>query len=79
MEIMYDQGSELIGHEFRKSLIEMEYRIIAKPSTSGNSMSNAVLERIHKIIGNLVQTFNITQHYIDEYEPRSGILAASEF
>ena len=22
MEIMYDQGSEFIGHEFRKSLIE---------------------------------------------------------
>ena len=24
-EITYEQGSEFIGHEFRKSLIEMEY------------------------------------------------------
>ena len=36
MEITYDQGSEFIGHEFRKSLIEEEYGIIAKPSTSRN-------------------------------------------
>ena len=28
MEITYDQGSEFIGHEFIKSLIETEYRII---------------------------------------------------
>ena len=42
-EVMYDQGKEFIGHEFRKSLIEMEYRITDEPSTSRNPMSNAVL------------------------------------
>ena len=45
-EIMYDQVSECIGHEFRKSLIEMEYRIVAKPITSRNPMSNVILEWI---------------------------------
>ena len=44
-EIMYDQGSEFIGQEFRKSLIEDEYGITSKPSTSGNPMSNAILEQ----------------------------------
>ena len=34
MEIMYDQGSEFIGHEFIKSILEKEYGITAKPSTS---------------------------------------------
>ena len=34
MKITYDQGSEFIGHEFRKYVIEEEYRIVAKPSTS---------------------------------------------
>ena len=43
IETTYDQGKEFIGHEFRKSLIEMEYRITAKPSTLGNSISNVVL------------------------------------
>ena len=33
MEIIYDQGSEFIGHEFRKYLIEIEYGIVARPST----------------------------------------------
>ena len=30
-EITYDQGSECIGHEFRKSIIEEKYRILSKP------------------------------------------------
>ena len=33
IEIMYDQVSEFIGRNFRKSLIEDEYRITAKPRT----------------------------------------------
>ena len=42
---MYKQGSELIGHELRKYLIKKEYGITDKPITSGNPMSNAVLEK----------------------------------
>ena len=43
-------------------------------------MSNAVLERINKVLGNLVRTFNIsTQTYIDENDLWTGILAAAVF
>ena len=56
---MYDQGKEFIGHEFIKSIIETEYGITSKPITSGNPMSNGILEWIHQVIGNLVRTFNI--------------------
>ena len=43
-------------------------------------MYNAVLERIHQVIGNLVRTFNIsTQTYVDKNDPYMGILAAAEF
>ena len=43
-------------------------------------MSNAVLERIHQVLGNLVRTFNIsTQTYIDEDYPWTDILATAEF
>ena len=34
MEVMYDQGSEIIGHEFIKPLIQKENGIIPKPRTS---------------------------------------------
>ena len=44
---MYDQGKKFIGNEGRKYRIEIEYGITAKPITSINTMSNAVLERIH--------------------------------
>ena len=47
IEIKYDQGKEFIGHEFRKYLIKMEYKITAKPITLVNLMSNEILERIH--------------------------------
>ena len=42
-------------------------------------MSSAVLERIHRVIGNLVRTYNISQTYIDEDDPWLGILAAAAF
>ena len=42
-------------------------------------MSNAILERIQKVLGNLVRTCNITQTYVDKDEPRSDILAAEWF
>ena len=64
IEIMHDQGREFIGHEFRKPLIETEYGITAKPSTSINPMSNAEMKMIHQFLGNLVRNFNIsTQTY----------------
>ena len=53
-KIMYDQGSEFIGHAFSKSRIGEEYGIIDRPNTSENSMSNAKL-----VPGNLVRTYNI--------------------
>ena len=80
IEIMYDEGKYFIGHEFRRSLIYMEYGITAKPSTSGNTMSNAVLERIHQVLGNIVRTFNIsTQTYVDKNELWRSILAPAVF
>ena len=42
-------------------------------------MSNAVLERIHQVLGNLVWTFTISQTYVDEDKPWTGILAAASF
>ena len=76
IEMTYDQGKEFIGPEFIKSLIEIEYRITAKPITLGNPMSNAILERIQQVLGNILRTFNIQQTYVDKNVPWTGILAA---
>ena len=42
-------------------------------------MSNAILERNHQVLGNIVRTFNIQQTYVDENDLWTGILAASAF
>ena len=79
IEITYDQGKGFIGHNFRKSLIETECRITAKPSTLVNPMSHAILERIHQVLGNLLRTFNIQQTYVDKNDLCAGTLGAAAF
>ena len=76
---MYEQEKSFIGHKFRKSLIETEYGITAKPITLGNTIFNAILEWICHVLGNLVRTFNIQQTYVGENDPWTGILSAAAF
>jgi transposase InsO family protein len=75
VKITYDHGSKFIGSKFQK-LIKQEYDIEAKPSSKRNPQSNAILERIHQTIGNMVRTFEIENQQIHESGPWSGILSA---
>ena len=79
MEVTDDQGSEFIGRELRKPLIETEYGIVSKPITLVNPMSNAILEQIHQVLGNLVRTCNIIHTYVDKNDLWLVILASAEF
>ena len=54
----------------------MEYDITDKPSTLRKPTSNAILEQIHQVLGNLVRNCNITQVNVDEDDPCLGNLAA---
>ena len=65
MGITYDQVSEFISHESRKPLIKEEYRMTAKPSSLENPTSNAILEKIHQVLGNLVHIYNIETTYVE--------------
>ena len=46
----------IIVNWFRKPQIEREYGITYKQRSSGNPTSNALLEIIHSVLGNIVQT-----------------------
>ena len=59
VEIVYYQGGEFLSNEFKSSLIENEYGINTNPNSPGNPNANAIIERIHKVIGNLVHTYNL--------------------
>ena len=79
LEITYDQGGELFGHEFKNSLIEQEYGIKTNPVSSGNPQTNAVIEKIHQVLGNLIHSFNLSSTNVDDTNPWIGILMAAAF
>ena len=48
-----------------------------KPITTRNPQSNAIIERIHQTIGNIIRIFDVSN--IVNNDPWSGILAATMF
>ena len=76
--ITYDQGSEFIGHQF-KNMMEDDYGVKTKPITVRNPQANAIIERIHQVLGNLIRTFDNEERAIDRSDPWTGVLSAAAF
>ena len=74
--ITYDCRYEFLGIEFKNTLIEEEYGIIAKPETSGNPQANYTIKIIHQVLANLIRTFDLNKNYVDEDDPWKGSPAA---
>jgi hypothetical protein len=51
----------------------------AKPITVRNPQANAIVERVHQVIGNIIRTFELESNYLDEDDPWKGILSATAF
>ena len=62
--------------EFSK-MCHNDYGLKRKPITTRNPQSNAIIERIHQTIGNIIRTFDVSN--IVNNDPWSGILAATMF
>jgi hypothetical protein len=77
-QITFDRGSEFIGEDFQ-TMIKDSYGIQKKPITVRNPQANAVVERIHQVIANMVRTFELEHNYLDEDDPWKGILSAVAF
>ena len=60
-------------------MIEQEYLIKNKPDSSSNPQLDATIHRIHKVVGNLIHTFNIYDAYVYDSDPWMVILAAASF
>jgi hypothetical protein len=58
-------------------MIRNDYRIKAKPISMRNPQANAILERVHQMIGNMIRTFKVYDNDgIDDDDPWSVILSA---
>ena len=63
-----------------KTLLEDEYGITRKPIMTWNPQANAMLERAHQTLHQMIRTFRVQdQDDIDLDDPFSGILAAVGF
>ena len=77
-QVTFDRGSEFIGKDFQ-DMIQKDYGITARPITVRNPQANAIVERVHQVIGNIIRTFELEDNYLDEDDPWKGILSATAF
>jgi hypothetical protein len=47
--------------------------------TVRNPQANEIVERVHKVIGNIIRTFELENNYLDDKDPWKGILSATAF
>lgn len=60
-----------------KEMVKNDYGVRTKPITARNPQANAILERVHQTIGNMIRTFEL-QHS-DDPDALDGMLAATMF
>ena len=75
-QVTFDRGSEFMGQDFIE-MIMTDYGVKKKPITSRNPQANAIVERIHQVIGNMVRAFELEDSEDDD--PWKGILSAVAF
>ena len=76
-KVITDRGTEFMA-EFIK-LVKEEYGAIKKTITARNPQANAIIERVHQTIGNLIRSFEVHKMDLDEKDPWTGILSAVSF
>jgi hypothetical protein len=78
--VIADRGGEFTGQFFRESLRE-EYGIELRLITTANPQSNAVVERIHQVIGNMLRSFDVENCYLlpPPHDPFAGLISAIAF
>jgi hypothetical protein len=62
--------------EFAK-MVKNDCGLKLKPITTRNPQANAIVERVHQTIGNIIRTFNVQS--MDSDDPWTGMLAATMF
>ena len=75
--VVLDRGTEFMAEV--KKLLRDDYDIIRRPITTRNPQANAILERAHQTIGNILRTFRINKTELDLVSPWNGILSAVIF
>ena len=64
--IVFDNGGE-----FKREFKQMcnNYGIIAKPTTSHNPQANSIIERVHKVVNEMLRSFDLEKETLEEVNP----------
>ena len=76
-QIVFNRGTELMP-EFATTYRE-EYGLTTQPITAKNPQTNAINERVHQTLGNILRTMELYEKDLDSNNPFGGILAAIMF
>ncbi len=78
-KVVMDCGPKFVA-EFR-AMLQEDCAASTSVSTKRNPQSDAIVERMHQTIGDMLCTFRVhdSGHGIDQDDPWSGILAAVAF
>ena len=74
-KITVDRGKEFLA-EFN-TMMANDYRIPCNSISVRNPQANAIVERVHQIIGNIICTFIIQEMDLDNENPCEGSLSST--
>jgi transposase InsO family protein len=60
--IVFDNGGKF-KREFKQICIQDNYGIKAKPTTSHNPQANAIIERVHKVVNDMLRSFDLESNH----------------
>ena len=76
-KITVNRGKELLTE--CKIMMANDYRIPCNSISVRNPQANAIVERVHQTIGNIIRTFKIQEMDLDNENPWEGILSSTMF
>ena len=76
-KVINDRGTEFMA-EF-KTMIKEDYNVKHKLITTRNPASNAIIERVHQTIGNMIRSFQVQDIEVTDEFSWTGILQAVSF
>jgi transposase InsO family protein len=76
-EMTYDRGTEFMA-EFAE-MARKDYQIKTRPITVRNPQANAIIERVHQTIGNIIRTFELHNKRKVTKEDIQGFLSSTMF
>jgi transposase InsO family protein len=71
---IFDKGSEFIGKEFQEML--ESFGIEPQPITTKNPQANAIIERMHGTLGDMLRTYELDKQSFDDTDPWTGYLTS---